>query len=554
MSPGSDLYREIIRLLQPFWAVTLLATVMGAVAGVATTMLLAAINRGMQAEGPITLPMLLAFLGLCVVSLTGSAVAGAGNSLIGQRVIAALRKDISARILCAPIAAIEQVRVHRLMATLNQDVDALSVFTFNVSGYVTALAVTIGCIGYLLFLSPGLFLLALAAIAGGILINRHARGEWLRYYEGVGTAQDELQKQYRAITDGAKELRINRPRRLHVLYRRLAVAADRIADLKTAAMRLYWIADTGGAALFFLAIGVMIALRGAFGLEQGIVSGFVIVMLYVKGPIEQVAAGLPMLVQAQVAFRRVAELMTQFASPEPHLLVDTDIRQGQTIQEIALQNVVYRFHATAGGTAFQLGPINLTIRRGEALFIVGENGSGKTTLVKLLLGLYTPQEGELLLDGEPVTADRRDDYRQLFSAVFSDYFLFDDLVGGSDMPAEKASAYLEMLQIAHKVRIDDNAFSTLDLSTGQRRRLALVHTYLEQRPVMMFDEWAADQDPTFRRIFYTELLPDLKRQGRTLIVVSHDDRYFDAADRIIRLDGGRIAEDRVMAAGQSASA
>jgi putative pyoverdin transport system ATP-binding/permease protein len=185
----------------------------------------------------------------------------------------------------------------------------------------------------------------------------------------------------------------------------------------------------------------------------------------------------------------------------------------------------------------------VTIRRGEALFIVGENGSGKTTLVKLLLGLYVPQKGALLLDGESVTAAKQDDYRQLFSAVFSDYFLFEDLVAGDDKLAERSAVYLERLQISHKVGVENSLFTTLDLSTGQRRRLALVHAYLEQRPIMMFDEWAADQDPTFRRTFYTELLPDLKRQGKTLIVVSHDDRYFDAADRIIRLAEGRIVAD-----------
>ncbi len=279
------------------------------------------------------------------------------------------------------------------------------------------------------------------------------------------------------------------------------------------------------------------------------VSGFVIVMLYVKGPNKQVAAGLPTLVQAQVAFRRVAELMTQFTNREQSLLDGADVPLPGPVQEIALRNVSYGFPGVAGSTGFDLGPIDLSIRGGEALFIVGENGSGKTTLVKLLLGLYEPREGALLLNGVPVTAQDRDAYRQMFSAVFSDYFLFDTLVGGDDSQAEQTRFYLERLQIAHKVELQNGSFSTLDLSTGQRRRLALVHAYLERRPVMMFDEWAADQDPTFRRLFYTELLPDLKRQGRTLIVVSHDDRYFDAADRIIRLDGGRIVDDRIATGG-----
>ncbi len=206
-----------------------------------------------------------------------------------------------------------------------------------------------------------------------------------------------------------------------------------------------------------------------------------------------------------------------------------------------------------GGAGFEFGPVDVTFRVGEIVFIVGENGSGKTTLIKLLLGLYMPTSGQILLDGERVRTDGLDDYRQLFSAVFADYFLFDDLLAGGSDFAGRAAAYLQKLEIAHKVRVEGDAFTTTDLSTGQRKRLALVHAYLEQRPVMMFDEWAADQDPSFRRVFYRELLPDLKRQGKTLIVVSHDDRYFDAADRIIRLENGKIVEDCRAAPGLAAA-
>jgi len=106
-----------------------------------------------------------------------------------------------------------------------------------------------------------------------------------------------------------------------------------------------------------------------------------------------------------------------------------------------------------------------------------------------------------------------------------------------------AEKYLDRLEISHKVSIEGGAFSTIDLSAGQRKRLALVQAYLENRPVMVFDEWAAEQDPTFRRVFYTEILPDLKRQGKTLIVISHDDRYFHLADRRITLRGGRVADE-----------
>lgn len=166
-------------------------------------------------------------------------------------------------------------------------------------------------------------------------------------------------------------------------------------------------------------------------------------------------------------------------------------------------------------------------------------------IVGALLGLYAPRQGEVVLDGVPVTARTRDDYRQLFTTVFSDFYLFEDLVAeGGDAATvlpEAARPYLERLEIAHKVSVTDGVFSTLDLSTGQRKRLALVHAYLEGRPVLVFDEWAADQDPAFRHLFYTELLPELRDRGYLLVVISHDDRYFHLADRVVTMQAGRIA-------------
>lgn len=529
----------VLRLLRPFWLITLLATMVGALAGLTTAWLLATVNRGLQSGNGVSLALVLQFIALCVLSIGGSLAAGVGNSIIGQKIIAALRKDISGRILRAPITAIEQQRAYRLMAVLTNDVDNVSAFTFNFAGYVVALTVVLGAIMYLLLLSPLVFLLVLAATALGVGINIFAKRGWIKDYENVRTATDDLLKQYRAITDGAKELRLNRARRQRVHEVLLGDAADRIAASKIHAMRGFWFADSAGSAIFFAVIGLLLAARHMLGLEAAVISGTVLVLLYVKGPVEQIANGLPAFGQAQVALRRIALLSTDFTSQDKLAGQAVVLEFNHTIE---LRDACYEF---SGG--FILGPVNLTLSRGEILFIVGENGSGKTTLIKLLLGLYRPSSGALLLDGVAVPEARMDDYRQLFSAVFSDYFLFDDLIGAGPDFADQANEYLDRLEISQKVKVGNGAFTTTDLSTGQKKRLALVHAYLEQRPIMMFDEWAADQDPTFRRVFYSEILPDLQRRGKSLIVVSHDDRYFDAADRVVRLDAGKIVEDRVVA-------
>ncbi|VCU68783.1 ABC transporter ATP-binding protein YojI [Pigmentiphaga humi] len=536
----ASLLREAVRLLRPFWKVAILATVMGAASGLATAWLLATVNRALHMPQGATAGLLGLFAGLCVVTIAGEIASDLGNGLVGQNVVAKLRKDLSEKILSAPIAQIERFRVHRITTTLNQDIDTISTFTFGFSGLAIAMAITIGCFAYLAVLSPLLSLLAAAAIALGSWGHAMARQRGRKGFEAARDAQDELQRHYRAITEGSKELRINRDRRRTLRDAYLNATIERIRDLRVRAMRVFMSANAFGSALFFIVIGVVLALQNKLSAGAPVLSGFVIVLLYVKGPLTQLISALPMLGQTQIAIRRVAELSLKFANPEADLFpAPAAPARPEQVGSIELRGVCYAYPTDAGAGMFQLGPIDLRIEQGEMLFLVGENGSGKTTLIKLLLGLYEPQEGIVLLDGEPVVADNRDDYRQLFSTVFADYFLFDDVVVGPAQAAE-AAVYLERLELGHKVSVTDGRFSTTDLSTGQRKRLALVHAYLDKRPVLVFDEWAADQDPAFRRVFYTEILPDLKRDGRTLIVISHDDRYFHVADRVAHMSDGRI--------------
>lgn len=517
---------------------------MGTLSGLATAWLLATINQALYANGSITSGLLWTFAGLVILSLVGEVISDLGNSWIGQQIIADLRKDLVARVVAAPIDQIERYKPHRLLAALGQDVDTVSAFSYGFSALAIAFAVTVGCIAYLLYLSPTLFVIVGVAIGAGLLVNRLARARGVAFYDDARSAQDDLYRHYRAITEGAKELRINRQRRQRVQNQLLAATIERIRDTKVKAFRIFMAANAVDSALLFAVIGLFVGWQGWFGVDRTVVSGFVLVLLYVKGPLDQLVGAYGAFVNAQVSFRRIAQLSVDFANSEPHL-AEAMLSSPSPMPEVAtieLRGACYTFPGTPVADPFTLGPVDPTVRGGEILFIVGENGCGKTTLIKLLLALYAPQAGELFFNGMPVMAEGRDDYRQLFSTVFFDYFLFDDLVVPEGALGTEVADYLARLEIAHKVSVAEGRFSTTDLSAGQRKRLALIQVYLEARPVVVFDEWAAEQDPTFRRLFYTQMLPELRRRGRTLIVISHDDRYFGAADRLLRMEAGRIVE------------
>jgi len=553
---------EIGRLLKPFLPWILLSAVTGVGAGAATVALLGTINRVLNQPGGLAAGLLLTFIGLCGVALFGRMASDVSTNFVGQRLVAQVRKSLAQKILSAPIDALERYRTHRLMPVLSQDVDMISDVAFALSGTLIALAVALGCLGYLAFLSLPLFGLMLVALAIGITVQLMAQIRGEAGFWKAREQEDQLHKAYRAISEGAKELRMHRTRRTRMFAGQIERIVDTIRVVNGRAINTYVIATAFGSALFFLLIALILGWAAFRTTEPAVVSGFVLVLLFLKGPLDQIALTLPGVGRAKVAFERIGDLSARFATPEPHLHLERASNGVILKNEIGMRGVRYAFDAPEGGEAFTLGPIDLTLRRGEMVFVVGDNGSGKTTLVKLLLGLYAPQAGEVLIDGSAVKPEGRDDYRQLFTTVFSDFYLFEDLVAGEESEGgagmevlpETALPYLERLEIAHKVSLKNGAFSTTDLSTGQRKRLALVHAYLEGRPVLVFDEWAADQDPTFRHLFYTELLPELRAKGHLLVVISHDDRYFHLADRVITMRGGKVAEDRMRESRESLAA
>ena len=547
MHPRSS-FIELLRLIKPMRGVLMISIVLGILGGLSITGLLATINASLHSDSAGNLGLLLAFGGLCVMALVGSILSDIGTNYVGQHVIARLRIELGRRILSAPIDQLESYRSHKLTPVLTHDVDTISDFAFVLAPLAVSLSVTLGCLAYLANLSLPMFLTTVVAVLIGSAVQYLARVRGIKGFFEAREHEDELQKQYRAISEGAKELRINRSRRLRLFEDKLKGTTQRICDIQVRSIKLFVIAKGFGSTLFFIVIGVALAFQALWpSTDKATLSGFILVLLYMKGPLEHLIGTLPIVSRAQVAFKRIADLSARFSSPEPHLML-ADTRPAPTsIDSLELRDVRYTYPRQPDTAPFELGPINLKVKRGEILFIVGENGCGKTTLIKLLLGLYVPQQGAILQDGQPVTPEHYDDYRQLFTTIFSDYFLFDDLIQADEEVPVDAEQYLQRLEISHKVNIKEGKFSTTDLSTGQRKRLALLQAWTEKRPVLVFDEWAADQDPTFRRIFYSELLPSLKAMGKTIIVISHDDRYFDCADHLLKLESGKVLDEMTAA-------
>lgn len=458
---------------------------------------------------------------------------------LGQRTKATLRMQTIRRIVAATYPDIERSGASRPLGVLTQDLDMIVVFFVSLPSIVTQSAVIAGCLIYLGMLSWQVLLFALVAIGvGGVgfrLVNRPA----LLHLRGSRRREDDLVRQFRALFDGAKELKLHRARREAFVDEELAPHVEAVRVQRTRGYVLNAAAASWGNFVLFAFVGLTIfVLARRFGADSHVMSGYTLVFLYLIMPVESLLSALPTISSARIALERIGQLSDALPPDIP-----SQVAVSQTFSSIVLEGVTHRYFREKENSFFVLGPINVAFHPGEVVYLVGGNGSGKTTFAKLLVGLYAPEDGRILLDGRIIDAGARDMYRHLFSAVFSDFYLFESLFGLSPNSERAARTLLVELELDHKVRIENGTFSTLDLSQGQRKRLALLVTYLEDRPFYVFDEWAADQDPVFKDVFYRKMLPELKSRGKAVLVITHDDRYFDLADRTLKLESGNLIVD-----------
>jgi putative ATP-binding cassette transporter len=343
------------------------------------------------------------------------------------------------------------------------------------------------------------------------------------------------------LLEGFKEVRINRGRS-NDLFARFEQISHDAAEGKTRTQaqiaRMFIFSQLS----FYILLGVVVFLVPRFNDTYSLdVVKITTAVLFLVGPISSLVGTVPNIAMADAACENIADLE---ANLERFITKPGDrVAPLTQFQEISFDQVVFQYNDPVYGSTFTVGPISLTLRAGEVIFISGGNGSGKSTFLKLLTALYYPQQGVVRVDGKALSPETYDSYRSLFSTVFTDYHLFDRLYGLYDVPDEAIQSRLDLIEMSAKTRVVDSRFETLDLSGGQRKRIALLVSLLEDRPIFVFDEMAADQDPGFRRKFYLEILPYLKEQGKTVIAVTHDDKYFGDADRLLKMEEGRIVNN-----------
>lgn len=518
-----------------------LAILGGVINGLCNIALLAVIRSALSEHDPASLVR--GFVGLCVVVLITKIVSEISLSYLGQKAIFDLRMQLTRGVMGLPLHELEKLGSHRMLAALTEDVAAIANAIASVPMLCINGAIVVGCLVYLGWLSSAVLIAVLGFLFLGIVGYQLPVLKGARLFRVGRELQDKLFGHFRALTEGAKELKLHRQRGDVFVSEVVRTTARDIKRNLTTGLSLFTVAAAWGQLLLFIIIGLLLfAMPRMMDVDGPTLIGYTLALLYIMTPLQVLMNALPQIKRAGVAVAKLDQLkitLTEHRSGESHQHDPTVPSEWKSFD---LVDVTYTYHDLDEESAFVLGPINLSLHEGELVFLVGGNGSGKTTLIKIISGLYKPEGGEMYLGGKRIDDGNREAFRQNFSVVFSDFYLFDSLlgVGTSEVDDERARQYLKHLQLDNKVKIAGGELSTTKLSQGQRKRLALLTAYLEDRPVYIFDEWAADQDPAFKEIFYYQILPELKSRGKTVLVISHDDRYYRVADRIVKLDYGKL--------------
>lgn len=536
---------KIVRLLfEKSGKLFVLGAIASLITGGSSAGLLALIDYILQHLEQVSAGLVWSFIGLCLLLMVSSAISWILLTRLSQDIIYNLRLQLTQSIFACPLSRLEILGTPKLLSAITEDVNTIANSSIAISGMGVNIALILGCLIYLCWLSVPVVLLFLGLIILGIISYQYIVNKAIQGLKIARAKQDILFKHFQTVTQGIKELKLHRQRRNTFFKEDLKGTAGDLRHHWMQGMVIYGIASGYGLGLLFIPLGILLlGLTQVMSIPPEVLTSYTLTFLYAITPLRAILNTLPQLSQANVALNKIESLglsLTEQIS-EPKFPTGSDFENWTTLE---LVGVNHAYHGDREEHQFSLENINLKFQPGEIIFIIGGNGSGKSTLVKLITGLYTPDQGKILFNNQPVTDDNQEWYRQQFSVVFYDFYLFDRLLGIEVNRTSEIQNYLTLLEIEHKVTVKDGVLSTTNLSQGQRKRLALLTAYLEDRPIYIFDEWASDQDPVFKEIFYKKLLPELKSRGKTIIAVSHDDRYFKESDRLIKLDYGRVVTNQ----------
>ncbi len=452
-----------------------------------------------------------------------------------------LRKQIITLVLNASYRQLSN-RIPQIQTAILADVSALTNASLSIIDFSIAVIISISCFIYLVSISLILFLITLSVAVVGVAVYYFTSRKNILVLEKTRKLENVFQENLNSVLNGFKEIYMEPKKGKFIYNHRICTNADDSYKYNLiATMGLINNQITGQVLFYILISSVLLVFSIVLNVSAGNIVSYVFTLLYLLGSIETIMVQLPSLMRARVAADQLLNLKKELEGAALKAFVSKKYVFKSEFQQLVVKDLEFIY--SEDDSSFGIGPLDFEIKKGQTIFIYGGNGSGKTTFIYSILGLWLPVAGKISVNGILITEDNFQEFKSFYSVVFSDFYLFDEILDEQQIDVEKWNFYLKLFELEGKVSIHDNRFSTTDLSTGQRKRLRLVAALLEKKSLLILDEWAADQDPNFRKKFYTEILPLLNKEGIAIIAITHDDKYYYCADKLFKMSEGKLFDE-----------
>jgi putative pyoverdin transport system ATP-binding/permease protein len=450
------------------------------------------------------------------------------------------RLETSKNALDLSLEDIQSVGLRNVMDGIGGHYSSLSQTLVPIIGGVEGVILLVFMFGYLVTLSPLAALLTTVVVVltvAGFLSSRSLLDDDM---QKASQAEEKFRQITEGLVSGAKELSLN-PVKRSAFYEDLQKRSGQLAEGRSnASAHFARMVATGSSASYLMAGSVVFILPLISQDTSADKSRIMIAVIFLLGPISAVVQTFQQVTTAQFALSEIDAFQSRVAILAARRQQDLSTDSAEPFTSLQLRDLGYR-HGSENG--FAIADINFTLLRNEIVFMTGGNGSGKTTLLRVLTGLYPRQNGDILLNGVTTPPYQQQGYRNLFSTVFADFHVFPEPYGLDEEGLGRFAHWLTFLGIRDKLADDLRTIDPAALSTGQKKRLGLALALAEDRPILILDEWAADQDPETRRKFYREILPSLRDAGKTILAATHDEQYFDCCDRRVHMASGRLNQE-----------
>lgn len=512
-------------------------------AGTALAALMRLMHRTLTLPSGETRGAVVEFVALVAVYVAGNVLAQQLLGAAAEHLQGELRLRLLRQALASPLRQLERTGFSRLLGHIGWEVRNLAEYLCGLPDAVVNVAVALGCFGYMAWLSPAVFAFNVVFMSVTAVCYLLPERKAQNIHRLAAVAWERHTAQLTFALQGMRTLLLSRPKRTDFVAGHFAPTGESVRRYNARSRFIHILAERGAEAMVLINVACLLFVLPRFiDLPLATATGLLLAAIFARQPLKDSLDIVPRAQRARIVLDRMHEVgLDPFSEPSPEPPA-APVASGGAFRELAFEQVTFSYEADHGQAGFASGPFTLRILAGEIVFVVGGNGSGKTTLAKLLCGLYPPDGGRITLDGRPVDdVASRADLLSRFAAVFPGDPLFEHVLGvAPDEAVRRGRELLRELRLDHKVLLQGTEFSTTDLSQGQRRRLVLLGAMIEDRPVLLLDEWAADQDPEFRVFFYDHIIPELRARGKTVILITHDDRYFDRADRVLKLESGQL--------------